>query len=161
MGNPEKVKRTAPKSAGGTAEGRFRSKNDSHSIANQRSSDNIFQTIKNKITTREAAEFYGLKVGRNGMACCPFHPDRNPSLKVDERFHCFGCGADGDVIDYAAKLFHLTNIEAARKLAGEILKFTYQKKHFGQYDSRRQSKDRQIAESMRNSKGGGPGRSVS
>ena len=120
MGNPEKVKRTAPKSAGGTAEGRFRSKNDSHSIANQRSSDNIFQTIKNKITTREAAEFYGLKVGRNGMACCPFHPDRNPSLKVDERFHCFGCGADGDVIDYAAKLFHLTNIEAARKLAGDF-----------------------------------------
>ena len=92
MGNPEKVKRTAPKSAGGTAEGRFRSKNDSHSIANQRSSDNIFQTIKNKITTREAAEFYGLKVGRNGMACCPFHPD----------------------------LFHLTNIEAARKLAGDF-----------------------------------------
>ena len=120
MGNPEKVKRTAPKSAGGTAEGRFRSKNDNHSIANQRSSDNIFQTIKSKITTREAAEFYGLKVGRNGMACCPFHPDRNPSLKVDERFHCFGCGADGDVIDYAAKLFHLTNIEAARKLAGDF-----------------------------------------
>ena len=54
------------------------------------------------------------------MACCPFHPDRNPSLKVDERFHCFGCGADGDVIDYAAKLFHLTNIEAARKLAGDF-----------------------------------------
>lgn len=107
MGNPEKAKRTAPKSAGGTAEGRFLSKNDSHSIANQRSSDNIFQTIKSKVTTREAAEFYGLKIGRNGMACCPFHPDRNPSLKVDERFHCFGCGADGDVIDYAAKLFHL------------------------------------------------------
>lgn len=54
------------------------------------------------------------------MACCPFHPDRNPSLKVDERFHCFGCGADGDVIDYAAKLFHLANIEAARKLAGDF-----------------------------------------
>lgn len=120
MGNPEKAKRTAPKSAGGTAERRFLSKNDSHSIAYRRSSDNIFQTIKSKVTTREAAEFYGLKVGRNGMACCPFHPDRNPSLKVDERFHCFGCGADGDVIDYAAKLFHLTNIEAARKLAGDF-----------------------------------------
>lgn len=160
MGNPEKVKRTAPKSAGGTAEGRFRSKNDSHSIANQRSSDNIFQTIKNKITTREAAELYGLKVGRNGMACCPFHPDRNPSLKVDERFHCFGCGADGDVIDYAAKLFHLTNIEAARKLAGDF-GIHISEKHIGQYTHRRQSKDRLIAESMRSSKGGGPGRSVS
>jgi hypothetical protein len=74
MGNPEKAKRTAPKSAGGTAEGRFLSKNGSHSIANRRSSDNIFQTIKSKVTTRDAAEFYGLKVGRNGMACCPCNP---------------------------------------------------------------------------------------
>ena len=84
MGNSEKAKRTGPKSAGGTAEGRFLSKNDSHSIANPRSGDNIFQTLKNNISTREAAEFYGLKVGRNGMACCPFHPDRNPSLKVNQ-----------------------------------------------------------------------------
>jgi hypothetical protein len=73
MGNPEKAKRTAPKSAGGTAEGRFLSIIDSHSIANRRSGDNIFQTIKSKVTTREAAEFYGLKVGRNGMAC-PCNP---------------------------------------------------------------------------------------
>lgn len=120
MENPEDTKRTAPKSAGGTAEGRFLSINDNCSIANQKCGGNIFQTIKNTITTREAAEFYGLKVGRNGMACCPFHPDRNPSLKVDKRFHCFGCGVDGDVIDYTAKLFHLTNIEAARKLAGDF-----------------------------------------
>ena len=34
------------------------------------------------------------------MACCPFHDDKNPSMKVDQRFHCFGCGADGDVIDF-------------------------------------------------------------
>ena len=120
MGNPEKAKRTAPKSAGGTAEGRFLSINDNCSITNHRGGGNIFQTIKNKITTRDAAEFYGLKVGRNGMACCPFHPDRNPSLKVDERFHCFGCGVDGDVIDYAAKLFYLTNMDAARKLAEDF-----------------------------------------
>ena len=117
MGKSEQTKRTAPKSAGGTAAERFLSINDNCSITNHRGGGNIFQTIKNKITTREAVEIYGLKVGRNGMACCPFHPDRNPSLKVDERFHCFGCGADGDVIDYVAKLFHLTNIEAARKLA--------------------------------------------
>ena len=120
MENPEDTKRTAPNSAGGTAEGRFLSINDNCSISDQRIGGNIFQTIKNTITTREAAEFYGLKVGRNGMACCPFHPDHNPSLKVDERFHCFGCGVDGDVIDYTAKLFHLTNIEAARKLAGDF-----------------------------------------
>ena len=32
----------------------------------------------------------------SGMACCPFHDDKNPSMKVDQRFHCFGCGADGE-----------------------------------------------------------------
>ena len=42
------------------------------------------------------------------MACCPFHDDKNPSMKVDQRFHCFGCGEDGDVIDFTAKLFDLS-----------------------------------------------------
>jgi hypothetical protein len=40
------------------------------------------------------------KVGRNGMAVCPFHPDKNPSTKLDKRYHCFACQADGDVIDF-------------------------------------------------------------
>ena len=34
------------------------------------------------------------------MACCPFHDDRHPSMKVDRRFHCFACQGDGDVIDF-------------------------------------------------------------
>ncbi|MBD9268378.1 MAG: DNA primase, partial [[Ruminococcus] torques] len=33
------------------------------------------------------------------MVSCPFHNDRTPSMKVDSRFYCFGCGASGDVID--------------------------------------------------------------
>lgn len=50
------------------------------------------------------------------MTCCPFHDDRHPSMKVDERFYCFGCQETGDVIDFTAKLFHLRNYEAAQKL---------------------------------------------
>ena len=61
---------------------------------------NIFQRVKQSVTTRQAASFYGLKVGRNDMCLCPFHDDRNPSMKVDARFHCFACNADGDVIDF-------------------------------------------------------------
>ena len=60
---------------------------------------NIFKQTKESITTRQAAEMYGVKISRNNMASCPFHNDRTPSMKVDKRFHCFGCGADGDVID--------------------------------------------------------------
>ena len=73
---------------------------------------NVFETVKQSITTREAAEHYGIEVKRNGMACCPFHDDRTPSLKLDRRFHCFGCGADGDVIDFAARLYNLSPKEA-------------------------------------------------
>lgn len=54
------------------------------------------------------------------MACCPFHDDKNPSMKVDQRFHCFGCGEDGDVIDFTAKLFDLSPKEAAEKLAQDF-----------------------------------------
>ena len=82
--------------------------------------ENVFEAVKLSVSTREAAEFYGIKVRRNGMACCPFHDDKNPSMKVDQRFHCFGCGEDGDVIDFTAKLFDLSPKEAAEKLAQDF-----------------------------------------
>ena len=68
---------------------------------------NVFEAVKQSVTTRQAAEHYGIHVNRNGMACCPFHNDKTPSMKLDRRYHCFGCGADGDVIDFAAALYGL------------------------------------------------------
>lgn len=41
-------------------------------------------------------------------------------MKVDSRFHCFGCGVDGDVIDFTAKLFQLSLRQAAKKLATDF-----------------------------------------
>ena len=81
---------------------------------------NIFTTVKAAVTTKQAAEYYGLKVSRNGMTCCPFHEDRHPSMKVDERYYCFGCHETGDVIDFTAKLFGLPPYEAAKKLAWDF-----------------------------------------
>lgn len=81
---------------------------------------NVFEAVKLSVTTRQAAEAYGFKVNRSGMIVCPFHNDKNPSMKVDKRFHCFGCGADGDVIDFTAKLFGLGLKEAAMKLADDF-----------------------------------------
>ena len=81
----------------------------------------IYETIKAAISVKQAAEHYGLKVNRNGMACCPFHNDRHPSLKLNEDyFFCFGCGAKGDVIDFVARLFDLNSYEAAQKLAADF-----------------------------------------
>ena len=81
---------------------------------------NIFKEVKDAVSAKEAASFYGLKINSNGMCCCPFHDDRHPSMKVDERFHCFGCQADGDVIDLVQKLFGLTTIEAVHKLIDDF-----------------------------------------
>ncbi len=63
---------------------------------------------------------YGVPINRAGMTCCIFHEDHTPSMKIDKRFHCFGCGADGDVIDFTARLFDLTLNEAAEKLANDF-----------------------------------------
>ena len=81
----------------------------------------MYETIKAAVPVKQAAEHYGLKVSRNGMACCPFHHDRHPSLKLNEDyFFCFGCGAKGDVIDLVARLFDLSGYEAAQRLAADF-----------------------------------------
>lgn len=81
---------------------------------------NIWDSVKQAVTAREAAEYYGIEPNRAGMCRCPFHSERTPSMKLDERFHCFGCGADGSVIDLAAGLFELSPLEAAKKLAADF-----------------------------------------
>ena len=73
--------------------------------------------IKQSLTTRQAAENFGIPVNSHGMAICPFHDDRRPSMKVDETFYCFGCGATGDVITFTSRLFGISPASAARKLA--------------------------------------------
>lgn len=58
--------------------------------------------------------------GQNKVAVCPFHPDKSPSLVLykDETYHCFGCGAHGDVIDFVAGTQKLSVSEAIRYLTG-------------------------------------------
>ena len=81
----------------------------------------LFELVKQNICVPDAAEHYGLQVNRNGMCSCPFHEDRHPSMKLNERyFYCFGCGATGDVIDLTARLFDLSSLQAARKLAQDF-----------------------------------------
>ncbi|MGN0977523.1 MAG: CHC2 zinc finger domain-containing protein [Faecousia sp.] len=45
---------------------------------------------------------------RHGMALCPFHEGYHPSLKLDEWYYCFGCHATGNVIDFTARLFGIS-----------------------------------------------------
>ena len=82
---------------------------------------NCFQNVKYGVSCREAAERYGVEVNHCGMALCPFHNDRHPSLyAADDHYYCFACGEHGDVIDFAAKLFGLPLYEAAQRLATDF-----------------------------------------
>ena len=81
---------------------------------------NLFETIKASVSTRQAAKAYGLEVDAHGMALCPFHDDHRPSLLLDQRYYCFGCHATGDVIDFAARLFGISQRNAALKLAQDF-----------------------------------------
>ena len=77
---------------------------------------NIFQEMKERVTARQVAERYGLTVSRNGMTRCPFHNDKHPSMKIDQNYYCFACGAKGDAVNYVAVLFGLSQFEAAKKI---------------------------------------------
>lgn len=80
--------------------------------------ENVFDEIRSGVSMQDVAKFYGLQMNHSGMAYCPFHDDRTPSLKVyDDHFYCFGCGATGDCAGFTAKLFGIPQIEAAKKIS--------------------------------------------
>lgn len=81
---------------------------------------NVFEEVKKNVTVRQAAEFYGFKPNRSGLIQCIFHNGSTPSMKVDRRYYCFGCGCTGDVIDFTSHLFKLNSKEAALKLADDF-----------------------------------------
>ena len=79
-----------------------------------------YPALKQRLTCREVAPRYGLKVNASGMALCPFHDEHSPSLKLSRGFHCFGCGAQGDVITFVSRLFGIPPGEAAQKLSADF-----------------------------------------
>ena len=78
-----------------------------------------YNKITHSIPPIEAAKRYGTV--KHSFMRCPFHADRTPSLKLyGDHFHCFGCGAHGDVIDLAAGLLGCSKSEAARRLEADF-----------------------------------------
>lgn len=80
----------------------------------------VFEDVKTSVTAADAAARYGIHVGRNHMAKCIFHNDKTPSMKVDKRYYCFGCGATGDAINLVAHIYGLRNIDAAKKIIDDF-----------------------------------------
>lgn len=82
---------------------------------------NIFDDVKQALNIREVLEYYGVNVDRAGKFVCPFHSDHKPSAGIkNDYFHCFACGAGGDVITFTAKFHGLSNYEACKKLAADF-----------------------------------------
>ena len=60
------------------------------------------QAIRDVVTMDEVIGLYGYRT-KNGFLCCPFHGEKQPSLKIYGRtggWHCYGCGRGGSVIDF-------------------------------------------------------------
>ena len=80
---------------------------------------NVFSEVRERTDIVEAAKRYGLTPNRAGKCLCPFHGERTPSFSLSREkriWHCFGCGAGGDVVSLVARLLNIRPIEAARRL---------------------------------------------
>ena len=100
----------------------------------------VFDEVKERVTAREVMERAGIVFNRNNMCRCPFHQDKTASMKVkptDKKYFCFGCGENGDAIDFVAKYLNLSVKESAEKLA-EDFSVPYEK-----YQSYNKTKDYQ------------------
>ena len=78
------------------------------------------EEIKQQYSMRDILSRYGIQVNRSGFARCPFHSgDRNPSMKVYQKdYHCFACGANGDIFTFVQRMDGLTFKEAFLSLGG-------------------------------------------
>ena len=80
----------------------------------------LFRKVKEAVSMQQVAEYYGLQLNRKGLCQCPFHQDKNPSLKIypdGKGFYCFTCGTGGDQIKFVALYHDTSNYEAAKELA--------------------------------------------
>ena len=80
----------------------------------------LYRKVKEAVTIQQAAWYCGLKEGAKGLCRCPFHQDKNPSMKLypnGKGFYCFACGAGGDQISLVARYYGIRNREAAERLS--------------------------------------------
>ena len=81
---------------------------------------NLFETVRTNVKAIDVVLMAGFQPNRSKMICCPFHNDKHPSMKVDRRYFCFGCGARGDAIDFVSNYYGLRLKEAAEKIASDF-----------------------------------------
>lgn len=90
---------------------------------------NIFETVRDNVELIRVVENAGIKVNRSHMCVCPFHPDKNPSMKINaKRFYCFGCQVKGDSVDFVSMYYGLGLYDAAKKICDDF-RLSYDKNY--------------------------------
>lgn len=76
--------------------------------------------IKEKYSMFDIISKYGLHPNRSGFICCPFHKgDRQASMKIYQKdYHCFGCGANGDIFSFIQEMEKVSFRDAFLSLGG-------------------------------------------
>src|ERR1700689_317196 len=82
----------------------------------------LLEEIRNRIPVSEIAgkRLRLTRAGREYKACCPFHNEKTPSFYINDDkqfFHCFGCGAHGDIIGFLMRNDRLSFPDAVEQLA--------------------------------------------
>lgn len=78
---------------------------------------NTIEAIKQAVSIRDFCESNGIHINQRGFACCAVHTEKTPSMMIQgDHFHCFGCGAHGDVIDLACGVWNCDKAQAIKEL---------------------------------------------
>ena len=81
----------------------------------------LSEQIKSAVNMRQLLVGYGFELNRAGYMCCPFHNEKTASFKVYENdYHCFGCGAHGDIFAFVKNYFKLTFPQAVLKICSDF-----------------------------------------
>ncbi len=103
--------------------------------------------IKNKVSILDVIAPYVsiTKKGNRYFACCPFHNEKTPSFTIDivrNRFHCFGCGASGDSINFLMEYNSLSFVDAVKELANKAsVEITISKQNSEKHKQKKQEQE--------------------
>lgn len=82
----------------------------------------LAEQVKSAINMPQLLAGYGFQFGqRSKSMCCPFHREKTASFTIyEDHFHCFGCGAHGDIIRFVREYFNLTFSQAILKICSDF-----------------------------------------
>lgn len=100
----------------------------------------FLETLRNRVilSTLVQEKVPLKKRGKTYIGCCPFHNEKTPSFHVDDdkgKYHCFGCGANGDIINYIQERNGFTFIDAVHYLAEKVNLSVPQKTETGRFEN--------------------------